>query len=142
MVPIMAGGDTASAKLFETLERLRRTWLKGGWSWDTRFNCVASSFPVELTNDAAGVVLSALPHEYNYRTIQSAPKVVQDVAENTGGVRADQRLFCSTPGGRIVAFGLWWPWGDDVTISMRVGLGGYYTDGDLMRFREVFGALD
>ena len=44
--------------------------------------------------------------------------------------------------GRLVAFGLWWPWGDETTISFRVGIGGYVLEPDLMRLREAFGALD
>ena len=26
--------------------------------------------------------------------------------------------------GRLVGYGLWWPWGDEITVSLRIGLGG------------------
>ena len=44
--------------------------------------------------------------------------------------------------GRLVVFGLWWPWGDETTISFRVGIGGYVLEPDLMRLREAFQALE
>jgi hypothetical protein len=54
----------------------------------------------------------------------------------------DQRLYSSDLGGRLFAFGLWWPWGDETTISLRIGLGGYVAEADLVRLREVFDALE
>ena len=44
--------------------------------------------------------------------------------------------------GRLAAFGLWWPWGDEITISLRIGLGGYVGELDLVRLRETFDALE
>lgn len=132
----------SSAALFETLGQLRKNWIKGGWSWDNRFNCLASSFSVEQDAEARAVVLRYLPHEYTTKSIGSAPQPVKEVAESTGGIRVDQRLYSSEVGGRLVAFGLWWPWGDETTISLRVGLGGYVAEADLVRLREVFDALE
>jgi hypothetical protein len=83
-----------------------------------------------------------LPQEYTLRTIASAPAEVRDVAESTGGIRVDQRLYAGPGGGRIIGFGLWWPWGDETTISLRIGLGGHVAEADLVRLREVFDALE
>jgi hypothetical protein len=132
----------SSAALFAVLEQLRKAWIKGGWSWDSRFSCVASSFHVDMEAEARAVVLRFLTQEWTPKTIGSAAPSVRDVAEHTGGVRTDQRLFTGDTSGRMLAFGLWWPWGDDVTISLRVGLGGYVLEPDLNRLREVFGTVD
>jgi hypothetical protein len=132
----------SSAALFETLGQLRKNWIKGGWSWDNRFNCLASSFNVEQDGEARAVVLRFLPNEYTAKSIGSAPQQVKEVAESTGGVRVDQRLYSTEMGGRLVAFGLWWPWGDETTISLRIGLGGYVAEADIVRLREVFDALE
>jgi hypothetical protein len=142
MFPVMELRPGSSAALFETLGQLRKNWIKGGWSWDNRFNCLASSFNVEQDAEARAVVLRFLPHEYTAKTIGAAPQPVKEVAESTGGVRVDQRLYSSELGGRLVAFGLWWPWGDETTISLRVGLGGYVAEADLVRLRDVFDALE
>jgi len=47
----------SSAALFAVFEQLKKAWIKGGWSWDSRFSCVASSFNVELEAEARAVVL-------------------------------------------------------------------------------------
>jgi hypothetical protein len=138
----METGGPSSAQIFDALVALRAGWIKRGWSWDNRVSCVASSFGVELTTDARKALLQALPHEWDHRNVFQAPPVIQEVSENTGGVRTDQRLYSTATGGRIVAFGLWWPWGDDTTISLRIGLAGYVGEADLYRLRDVFNALE
>jgi hypothetical protein len=74
--------------------------------------------------------------------LASAPEAVRAVAEQTGGIRPDQLIFSAEPFGYNVAYGLWWPWGDDVTISLRVGLAGptMAREDVQSRFRELFGA--
>jgi len=132
----------SSAALFEKLGLLRKSWIKGGWSWDSRYSCVASSFNVENEGEARAVVLAYLPYEWTSKSIAGAPAQARELAETTGGVRPDQRLYTMDQLGRIVAFGLWWPWGDEITISLRIGLGGYVGEPDLARLKETFGALD
>lgn len=135
-------GGSSSAALFEMCGRFKKAWIKGGFSWDSRFSCVASSFSSELDAEARAVVSQYFPSEWTMKTVVNAPPQVREVAENTGGVRTDQRLFTGDTSGRLVVFGLWWPWGDETTISFRVGIGGYVLEPDLMRLREAFGALD
>ena len=41
--------------------------------------------------------------------------------------------------GANFAYGLWWPWGDGMTTSLRIGLGGSGVREDaLQRLRDVF----
>lgn len=126
--------------LFLLLRKLREGWPKRGWSWDTRFSCVASAFSTELSDEAHQVTKIAFPHEWNHKTLNTSPPIVQQLAERTGGVRSDQLVLCSAPAGGIIAYGLWWPWGDDTTISLRIGIAG----GNAVRLedqlRETFGA--
>jgi hypothetical protein len=127
--------------LFEALANLKARWPKGGWSWDYRFSTVTSSFHVDTSSEAEQALAGLLPNEYNYRSIANAPPVVRDVVEAAGGVRTDQRVFATPQNGRLLAYGLWWPWGDEITISLRVGLGGYVGDADQQRLQELFNAL-
>jgi len=128
--------------LFASLSRLRQAWPKRGWSWDTRLSCVASSFGVELTQEARAAAKIALTTEYTQSTLRSAPAAVREIAEQTGGLRPDQFLMCSEPSMIGFAYGLWWPWGDDTTISLRIGLTGRALSIEVPRFREIFGAAD
>jgi len=132
----------SSAALFAKLAEFRKNWIKGGWSWDSRYSCVASSFNHEMEGEARAVAIAYLPYEWNAKSIGGAPQLARELAESTGGLRPDQRLYTMEQLGRIVAFGLWWPWGDEITVSLRIGLGGYVGEPDLARLRETFGALD
>ena len=44
------------------------------------------------------------------------------IAHTLGGLRPTQRLYVTPEQERIVAYGAWWPWGDDETVSIRIGL--------------------
>jgi hypothetical protein len=132
-------GDAWSL-LFGALRELRSTWPSRGWSWDTRLSCVTSSFNVELDAKARAAVTVALSTEWTAATIQRASPPIRDLAERTGGLRAGQFIFTSASIGANFAYGLWWPWGDAMTTSLRVGLGGSGLREDaFQRLRDVFG---
>ena len=131
--------SSAFEPLFEQLVDFRAKWPKRGWSWDGRFNCVASAFSSDMMDEANGALASAFPHRWNHKTLGTAPPLIQQIAERTGGVRADQWIFSTNASGGAVVFALWWPWGDDTTITLRVGLP---TPNPSLedRLRDVFGA--
>jgi len=132
-------GDAWSL-LFGAMKELRVAWPSRGWSWDTRFSCVTSSFNAELDARARTAVAAALATEWTAATIQRASPALRDLAERTGGLRAGQFLFSSGPVGANFAYGLWWPWGDAMTTSLRIGLGGSGVREDaFQRLRDVFG---
>jgi hypothetical protein len=137
----MDPGGSATDQVFARLEQLRKVWPKKGWSWDYRFNCVASSFHVDLTRECERAILSVLPEEYSQRTISKAPEHIQDLGEEVGGVRSDQRIFTMTSTARLVPYAMWWPWGDEITISLRVGLAGYVGESDHQRMQVEFQAI-
>ena len=136
----MDSGGSTTDKLFRTLERFRQSWPKQGWSWDSRFTCVASSFHVDLTGEAESSLLSTFTEEYDHRTLSKAPDYLQELAESVGGIRSDQRIFTVRTGGRLNPYAMWWPWGDEITISARIGLLGYTRDQDFERRQEEFNA--
>lgn len=132
--------DARARRLFDALGFLRAAWPGGGWSWDNRLTCAASSFNIELAGEARAAADLALRHEWTRRTLASAPPLVREIAEQSGGVRDDQYLLASDPVDRVIAFGLWWPWGDEQTISLRVGLAGHRVDPLRDQLRDLFGA--
>ncbi|MFW5740759.1 MAG: hypothetical protein ACOC1F_10390 [Myxococcota bacterium] len=133
-------GGTSSEALWDGLRELRRTWPGGGWSWDARFSCVAATFAVEVVDPAREAALRALPHAWNERTLAKAPSHIRQIAEATGGVRADQLLMARQSVDGLLAYGLWWPWRNEVTISFRVGLGGIAGNREEMELMDMFGA--
>ena len=132
------GGDAWSL-LFAALKELRSAWPSRGWSWDTRLSCVTSSFNVEFESKSRAAVIVALSTEWTPVTIPRASPALRDLAERTGGLRAGQLIFTSATIGANFAYGLWWPWGDGMTTSLRIGLAGSSVREDaLQRLRDVF----
>jgi hypothetical protein len=136
----MSRWNDAWQPLYDGMARLKSKWPTRGWSWDTRLGCVTSSFTTEQEPMAKVAVREVLVNEWTSATIARAPQNVRDVAERSGGVRSGQLVLSAGPYAGLTAFGLWWPWGDGETVSLRVGL----CDVDPNRepqakFRDVFG---
>jgi hypothetical protein len=134
----MASGDPWQ-ELFEALERLKTKWPAQDWTYDRRLKCVASSFPVSNEAAARAAMTEVLTTSYSAQTLADAPENVRKLAETCGGVRSSQLLFWGGSAGPGV-FGLWWPWGDGTTVSLRIGL----HDVDLPKerypkLRDIFG---
>lgn len=123
--------------LFDALKDVKAKWPMRGWSFDNRFFCVASTFGIEMADKARAAVAQALPRDWTERTLQSAPAPVREIAARTGGVRAGQFMLSSDLVAGAVAYGLWWPWEEGRTISIRIGVEGA---GDVtFALCEVFG---
>jgi hypothetical protein len=121
------------------MKELRLAWPSRGWSWDSRLSCVTSSFSAELEGKARAAASLALASEWTPATIQRAPAPLRDIAEKTGGLRAGQMILASAAVGSAFAYGLWWPWGDGMTTSVRIGLVDSATSEEaLQRLRDVF----
>ncbi len=130
---------TAFEPFFSALGEFRTRWPKRGWSWDGRLSCVASAFSVDQVNEASGALTPTFPNRWTHRTLATAPPLVQQVAERSGGVRSDQFIYATNPNAGAIVYALWWPWGDDTTITIRIGIP---TANPALedRLREVFGA--
>ena len=120
--------------------KLKSSWPARAWSWDSRLVCVTSSFTVDFETPARQAALEALPIEFTPATLARAPGELRKVAERTGGLRMGQALLTAKDGGSLLPFGLWWPWGDGMTSSFRVGLDGLDWDDDpYPHVRDIFG---
>src|SRR3954471_20881327 len=118
----MAISDERWAALFEGLERLRAAWPVGDWTYDRRVKCVVSSFPKAIEAEVRSTMEGVLPAWFNAETLASAPDPVRALASACGGLRSSQLLLWGGAPDAPGAFGLWWPWGDGTTVSVRIGL--------------------
>src|SRR4029079_9625016 len=64
----------------------------------------------------------ALPTSFSVETLPGAPEGVRGLVEKCGGLRATQLVFWGGADDAPGPFGLWWPWGDGTTVSLRIGL--------------------
>ena len=123
--------------LLQSLKDVKAKWPMRGWSFDNRFTCVASTFGIDMAEKARAAVAVALPRDWTERTLPGAPTILRELASRTGGVRAGQFLFSSDVAAGAAAYGLWWPWEEGRTISLRIGIEGA---GDITYpLCEVFG---
>lgn len=125
--------------LYDDLSRLRKEWVTRGWTWDSRLSCVCSSFSADLADVARATIEKVLPLTEDAHSLAKAPPWIQAVAQKSGGARPGQLIFSTRPVAETVAYGLWWPWGDDVTISLRVGLTGRHAKSELQNLQQAFG---
>jgi hypothetical protein len=136
----MANPNEAWESIFAALDRLKAQWPAPDWMYDRRLKCVASSIPLAREADARAAMAEVLPRSFSVDTIAGAAEGVRALVEKCGGLRASQLLFWGGGDDAPGAFGLWWPWGDGTTVSLRIGL----HDVDIPkerypRLRDVFG---
>jgi hypothetical protein len=137
---ISASVEASWEAVFSSLARLRERWPSSEWTYDRRLRCVASSIPLAGADAARAVYAEAFPTTWTSETLGRAPASVQALAETCGGLRAAQQLLWGGDADGPGAFGLWWPWGDGTTVTLRIGLHGL--DQPKVRYprlREVFG---
>ncbi len=126
--------------VFGSLARLREKWPAQDWTYDRRLKCVSSSIPMSDEPAARAAIELALPGSYTATSLADAPEGVRTLAQGCGGVRASQQLLWGGPTDGPGAFGLWWPWGDGTTVSLRIGL--HHLDLPKVRYprlRDLFG---
>lgn len=129
--------------MIEAFKRMRAGWPSRGWSWDSRLICITSSFAGEFEAKAKAAIAEALPNKFTAATLATAPARLREVVERSGGLRSSQIAFAGGDPSRLLAFGLWWPWADQSTISLRVGLCDVdWGQEPYPSFRELFGVQD
>jgi hypothetical protein len=136
----MANPNEEWESIFAALDRLKAKWPAPDWNYDRRLKCVASSIPLAREADARAAMAEVLPRSFSVDTLAGAADGVRALVEKCGGLRASQLLFWGGGDDAPGAFGLWWPWGDGTTVSLRIGL----HDVDIPkerypRLRDVFG---
>ncbi len=132
--------DETWSSVFAAIERLRDRWPDPAWTYDRRLKCVASSFPMAREADARAAMTESLPQSWSAASLSGAPAAVLALAESCGGLRASQLLFWGGEPDGPGVFGLWWPWGDGTTVSLRIGLHGVDLPKERYpRLRDVFG---
>ena len=83
---------------------------------------MASSFDTDFAPEAKRLLATVFPLVITEKNLAAASPAIQEIAARTGGVRASQILLAGNPVNRITPYGLWWPWEESQTISLRIGL--------------------
>ena len=119
--------------MLDQLAQLKSSWPGTEWTWDSRFSTVGSSFTLALEPQARASAKHALTREWTVNTLADAPEGLRALAARSGGLRAGQKLLA---GDDDPLFGLWWPWGNGQTITLRIGC---FDDDANTMVRALFG---
>ena len=101
---------------------LGRDWPGEAWRWEYRFAMVLSTITKDQTHDAQQALLRAMPELYDHVRINEAPTALRVAVNSKGGVRSGQLVFAAPSDNGTMSYALWWPWGDEETVSVRVGI--------------------
>jgi hypothetical protein len=136
----MANPSEVWEGIFAALEGLKARWPSPDWTYDRRLKCVASSIPLAREAEARAAIAEVLPVSFSVETLPSAGEGVRALVEKCGGLRAAQQIFWGGGDDAPGPFGLWWPWGDGTTVSLRIGLHDVDVPKERYpRLRDVFG---
>jgi hypothetical protein len=136
----MANASEVWEGIFTALEGQKSRWPAPDWTYDRRLKCVASSIPLAREAEARAAIAEVLTQSFSVETLASAGAGVRDLVEKCGGLRAAQLIFWGGSDDAPGPFGLWWPWGDGTTVSLRIGLHDVDVPKERYpRLRDVFG---
>jgi hypothetical protein len=136
----MPGVDALWESVFEQLVALKGAWPSTDWGYDRRFKCVMSTITLAQQVAARAAMATVLPQSFTAESLPTGPPSVRALAAEYGGVRSGQMLLWGASATGPGAFGLWWPWGDGKSVSLRVGL--HDVDAPKQRYprlRDIFG---
>lgn len=89
------------------------------WEWDSRFGGILAAFEIKDKDRVSGIVSARFAQVWDKASIKGAPKGIKGAMRKFGGLQPGQLLFTSDLTQDVILFGLWWPWGNGSTISVR-----------------------
>ena len=90
------------------------------WDFDPRFRAALGTFAAADQERVLAGLKAGLTGCWSSADLAGAPPRVVELAGKTGGLRGGQLLLAAHADSDPILFGLWWPWGNGTTISIRV----------------------
>lgn len=94
------------------------------WRWDDRFNLALTVFEQEDYELIYMPILLEFEHRWDCFSLSHAAESVEAHAAHAFGLIPGQEMFTAAGanGDGSVLFATLWPWGDDNSFSLRVGM--------------------
>ena len=89
------------------------------YEWDDRFAGILAPFEIGAKDHMLSIVSTHLGQSWDRGSIGSAPASIRKAIEQFGGMTPGQQLFACGLTEEDILLGLWWPWGNGATISIR-----------------------
>ena len=90
------------------------------WKWDDLIGTILAEFSADKEEDVRAILEKFLLISWDSSNINTAPQIVQTLGKHLGGLRPTQLLFSSDPSHDAFVFLAWRPWGNGMTISLRI----------------------
>lgn len=118
-------GDTIRQDLESSSQQMLNELPSGLlWEWDDRFDVPLLVFPKDMEEEIRPVVNRHFPNQWDINSIKMSPPAIRKLLDKTFGIRDGQTVLAMDTNKELFLFALCWPWGDGVTISLRVSLTG------------------
>jgi hypothetical protein len=101
-------------------ELLSASWGVFSWKWDHRFEAFLAEFSADNGDEFRAILKRDFSNVWDSSNIREGPDIVQMCNNNFGGLRSGQLLFTTDPSQNVFVCGVWWPWGDGETSSLRI----------------------
>jgi len=92
------------------------------WEWEDRFGVVLTVFDKDNMDAVLTAVSGHFDSQWDSSSIGEAGDRIGTLVQQMFGMQPGQLLFSSDDSSGLVLFAAWWPWGNGVSISLRVGL--------------------
>ncbi len=90
------------------------------WSWEDRFRAALTQFSADDEGSIQKLLTKHFGTVWESSNIAEADGLVRKLCNDYGGIRPGQLLFSSDAEQDTILLGLWWPWGNGKTISIRI----------------------
>lgn len=90
------------------------------WSFDPRFRASSAAFATADHAAIQALLETGFDACWTSKTVANATPRVRELCGKTGGLRPGQLLFSANGEGDPILIGLWWPWGNGTTTSIRI----------------------
>ena len=92
------------------------------WELDDRYNTVVAVFDKDSSETIFSALKALFSQEWGKKTVRKAPARVKSITDSISGINKGQIVFTTDDIADAVLFAAWWPWGDGMNISLRIGI--------------------
>ena len=92
------------------------------WQWEDRFSVVMTVFDKIDMDEIRTSVLQGFDQHWDSSNVNDAPEVIISLIKALYGISPGQVLFHTDQETGILLYAAWWPWGNGVNISLRIGI--------------------
>ncbi|MBA4366028.1 MAG: hypothetical protein C0403_00110 [Desulfobacterium sp.] len=91
-------------------------------SWDEDFQVIRIVFHKTEKEPLLQTLMKEFPHQWDFTSIDTASDFIDNFINSIFGIIPGQILFTSSETTAPILFAVWWPWGNEDYISLRVGI--------------------